>query len=168
VVSGLACAAAGCGASRAPGIDPAPSAGLTQAPATTSAPAAALPSALATKPRVIIPAGPPPRTLKVTDLIKGAGAAATAQSTVTVQYVGILYKGGKQFDASWNDGSGQPIALSLGHVIAGWRLGIPGMRVGGRRELIVPAALAYGKKGRPPLIPQNAPLVFVIDLHAIS
>jgi peptidylprolyl isomerase len=102
------------------------------------------------------------------DLIKGAGAVATARSTVDVQYVGVLYKGGRQFDASWNDGSGQPVALALAHVIAGWRLGIPGMRVGGRRELVVPAALAYGKKGRPPLIPRNAALIFVIDLHAVS
>jgi peptidylprolyl isomerase len=94
---------------------------------------------------------------------------ATSRSTVTVQYVGVLYKTGKQFDASWNDGTGQPVQFSLsGGVIKGWTEGIPGMRVGGRRELIIPPNLAYRKKGSPPRIPPNSTLVFVIDLHAVS
>ena len=73
----------------------------------------------------------------------GTGPTATPGSTVTVQYVGVLYKNGKQFDASWNDGSGQPVSLPLSGVIPGWQQGIPGMRVGGRRELIIPPSLAY-------------------------
>lgn len=75
---------------------------------------------------------------------------------------------GGSVDASWDDGSGQPVTLALSHTIPGWQQGVPGMRVGGRRELIIPAALAYGRQGKPLSVPPNAALVFVIDLHAIS
>ena len=81
-----------------------------------------------------------------------------------VNYVGVLYRGGKVFDASWKRGEPTTFALEQGKLIAGWTQGIPGMKVGGRRELIIPAALAYGAKGSPPSIPPSAPLVFVIDL----
>lgn len=176
----VAAAVAGCGGSTAPGVQLAPSAGATAAAitsasttATTSASAtststAPLPAALNTKPKVVPPSGPPPKKLIIKDLIKGTGPVATAGSTVTVQYVGVLYKNGKQFDASWNDGSGKPVTLPLSGVIKGWQDGIPGMRVGGRRELIIPSDLGYGAAGSPPRIPPNAALVFVIDLHAIS
>ncbi len=177
-----ALALAGCGSSSAPGVVTAPSSGATQdasvASATassssttssaTSSSATPLPAALKTKPKVVPPSGPPPSKLVIKDLIKGTGPAATAASTVTVQYVGVLYKGGLQFDASWDDGSGQPTSLPLSGVIPGWQQGIPGMRVGGRRELIIPAGLGYGAKGSPPKIPGNAALVFVIDLHGVS
>jgi FKBP-type peptidyl-prolyl cis-trans isomerase len=181
-VFGLAVAVAGCGSSSAaPGVQLAPSAGLTadtttvaSASATSSTTASAtstsstpLPAALKTKPKVAIPSGAPPKTLEIKDLIKGTGPAATASSTVTVQYVGVLYKGGKQFDASWNDGSGQPVALPLSGVIKGWQQGIPGMRVGGRRELIIPPSLGYGTAAQAK-IPANSTLVFVIDLHGVS
>jgi peptidylprolyl isomerase len=179
---GCAAAVAGCGSSTAPGVTLAPSSGATaeaSAPATstTSSSASAssttssttpLPAALKTKPKVVPPSGPPPKKLLVKDLIKGTGPAATAGSTVNVQYVGILYKGGKQFDASWNDGSGQPVSLPLSGVIPGWQQGVAGMRVGGRRELIIPSSLGYGAKGSPPKIPPNSALVFVIDLHGVS
>jgi peptidylprolyl isomerase len=180
-VIAFAAGVAGCGSSTAPGVQLAPSAGATAAASTTVASASSttttsttststtpLPAALKTKPKVVVPSGPAPKKLVIKDLIKGTGPAATASSTVTVQYVGVLYKGGKQFDASWNDGSGQPVALPLTGVIRGWQQGIPGMRVGGRRELIIPSALAYGAKGSPPKIPPNAALVFVIDLHGVS
>ena len=138
----VAAAVAGCGSSSpaaAPGVTLAPSAGATAATSTaaastTSASASAtstttsntpLPAALKTKPKVAIPSGPPPKTLVVKDLIKGTGPAAAANSTVNVQYVGELYKGGKQFDASWNDGSGQPVSLPLSGVIKGWQQGSP-------------------------------------------
>ncbi len=167
---GLAALTAACGSSTAPGVQTAPSTGLT-APvvaSTTSTAATPLPAALSHKPTVTVPKGPPPKSLVKIDLIKGTGPIATASSTVTVQYVGVLYSNGKQFDASWNDGTGQPTSFSLsGGVIQGWTQGIPGMRVGGRRELIIPPSLAYGKAGRPG-IPPNATLVFVIDLHSIS
>jgi peptidylprolyl isomerase len=181
----LTVALAGCGgSSAAAGVELAPSAGATAAaatPATSATTTAAatttsaaststtpLPAALKTKPKVVPPSGPPPKKIVIKDLIKGTGPVATPTSTVNVQYVGVLYKGGTQFDASWNDGSGQPVSLPLSGVIRGWQQGIPGMRVGGRRELIIPSALAYGVKGSPPKIPANAALVFVIDLHGIS
>jgi peptidylprolyl isomerase len=161
----LAAGLAGCGgSSKAQGVVSAPSAGLTAPPAPPP-----VPVAIRHKPTVTVPKGPAPKHLVVKDLVKGKGAVATSQSTVTVQYVGVLYKTGKQFDASWNDGTGQPVQFSLsGGVIKGWTQGIPGMRVGGRRELIIPPNLAYGKKGSPPRIPPNSTLVFVIDLHAVS
>lgn len=177
----LAAVVAGCGSqSAAPGVQPAPSAGATAAAstatasssttsATTSTPTSntPLPAALKSKPKVAIPSSAPPKKLVVKDLIKGTGPAATASSTVNVQYVGELYKGGKQFDASWNDGSGQPVSLPLSGVIKGWQQGIPGMKVGGRRELIIPPSLGYGSTAQSK-IPANSTLVFVIDLHAVS
>ncbi len=175
----LATAVAGCGSSTAAGVQTAPSGGQTAAAVTsasssstttssTSTSTTPLPAALKTKPNVVPPSGPAPKKLIVKDLIKGTGPTATAGSTVTVQYVGVLYKGGKQFDASWNDGSGQPTSLPLSGVIKGWQQGIPGMKVGGRRELIIPSSLGYGAAGSPPKIPANAALVFVIDLHGVS
>ena len=178
----VAVAVSACGSSSptAPGVQLAPAQGATAAAVTTASSSAtttasatstssvALPAALKTKPKVVPPSGPPPSKLVIKDLIKGTGPAATAASTVTVQYVGVLYKGGKQFDASWNDGTGQPTALPLSGVIPGWQQGIPGMKVGGRRELIIPASLGYGATGSPPKIPANAALVFVIDLHGVS
>ena len=180
----LAAAVAGCGSqAAAPGVVSAPSAGATApsstatvSSSTSSASASAtsttasntpLPAALKTKPKVAIPSGPPPKKLVVKDLIKGTGPAATANSTVNVQYVGKVYKGGKQFDASWNDGSGQPVSLPLTGVIKGWQQGIPGMKVGGRRELIIPPSLGYGPTAQSK-IPANSTLVFVIDLHGVS
>jgi peptidylprolyl isomerase len=119
---------------------------------------------LATEPKVTPPSGPPPTTLEKKDLIVGTGKEAKAGDTVTVNYVGVLYKGGKEFDASWK--RKEPFQFKLGEkqVIPGWDQGVPGMKVGGRRELIIPSELAYGKTGSPPSIPANAPLVFVIDL----
>ena len=184
-VLALAAAVAGCGSSSttAPGVQLAPSAGATAATTTAAASSAAsstsasatstttsntpLPTALKTKPKVAIPSGPAPKKLVVKDLIKGTGPAANPNSTVNVQYVGELYKGGKQFDASWNDGSGQPVSLPLSGVIKGWQQGIPGMKVGGRRELIIPPSLGYGPTAQSK-IPANSTLVFVIDLHGVS
>jgi peptidylprolyl isomerase len=187
----LAAALAGCGSSsttKAAGVQLAPQSGATSATSTASAsssgtgtgtgtaPASAtstttsstpLPAALKTKPKVSIPSGAPPKKLVVKDLIKGTGPAATPSSTVNVQYVGELYKGGKQFDASWNDGSGQPVSLPLSGVIKGWQQGIPGMKIGGRRELIIPPSLGYGATAQSK-IPANSTLVFVIDLHGLS
>jgi peptidylprolyl isomerase len=168
-LAALAAVLAGCGSSTAPGVSTAPAGPTASTPATTSTAATPLPPALSHKPVVVVPKGPPPKQLVVKDIIKGTGPTATATSTVTVQYVGVLYDTGKQFDASWDDDSGQPTSFSLaGGVIQGWTEGITGMRVGGRRELIIPASLGYGKTGSPPKIPPNATLVFVIDLHSIS
>jgi peptidylprolyl isomerase len=119
---------------------------------------------LATEPNVTPPSGPAPTKLVTKDLIKGTGATAENGQTVTVNYVGVLYKGGKKFDASWKRKEPFSFQLGKGAVIPGWDQGIPGMKVGGRRELIIPAELAYGSRGSGSSIPPNAPLVFVVDL----
>jgi peptidylprolyl isomerase len=119
---------------------------------------------LSKEPKVTPPSGPAPTKLEVKDLITGTGPEAKAGQTVTVNYVGVLYKGGKEFDASWKRKEPFSFALGKGQVIAGWDQGVAGMKVGGRRELVIPSALAYGAKGSGSTIPPNAPLVFVVDL----
>jgi peptidylprolyl isomerase len=121
---------------------------------------------LSKEPTVTRPTGAPPTVLVKRDLIVGAGTEAKPGQSVTVNYVGALYSTGKVFDASWK--RHEPFSFSLGRrqVITGWDQGIAGMKVGGRRELIIPAPLAYGAKGSPPAIPPNATLVFVVDLLA--
>lgn len=127
------------------------------APAPTETPAAS-------KPTVKVPKGNPPKKLIVKDLKEGTGAAATPGSTVTVQYVGVNYKGGKQFDASWDRGEPFSFPLGAGQVIKGWDVGVAGMKVGGRRMLVIPPDQGYGPQGSPPVIKPNETLVFVIDL----
>ena len=113
------------------------------------------------------PPGAAPTKLESKDLIVGTGPEAKAGDTVTVNYVGVLFKGGKVFDASWNRKEPFTFTLGKGQVIPGWDQGIVGMKVGGRRELVIPAPLAYGVKGSPPAIPPNATLVFVVDLLGV-
>jgi peptidylprolyl isomerase len=119
---------------------------------------------LKSKPAIPKPTGKPPKTLVVKDIVKGRGATAKAGDAITVQYVGVDFKTGEQFDASWD--RGQPFQFQLGAqmVIPGWDQGVAGMKVGGRRELVIPPDLAYGPQGQPPAIAPNATLVFVIDL----
>ena len=120
------------------------------------------------KPGVTSKSTTSPTKLAYKDLVVGTGAAATPTSCVTIQYDGVLYKTGKEFDSSWSRGS--LAQFSLTGVVAGFTQGIggttavPAMRVGGRRLIIIPSALGYGAKGSPPQIPANAPLVFVVDL----
>jgi peptidylprolyl isomerase len=118
-------------------------------------------------PTVTVPTGTPPTALESADLIEGTGAAAASGDTVTVQYVLATYSSGKVIQSSWTS---KPFSFQLGagQVIPGWDQGVVGMKVGGRRELIIPASLAYGAKGSPPTIPPNSPLVFVVDLLSIS
>lgn len=119
------------------------------------------------KPSVSVPDGQPPKELQVREIEEGDGAVAEAGDEVTVQYVGVLYRGGKQFDASWD--RGEPFTFTLGgaEVIPGWERGVEGMKVGGRRELIIPPDLAYGSQAVGP-IPPNSTLVFVVDLEAVG
>ncbi len=122
---------------------------------------------LSKEPNVAPPKGPAPKVLVIKDLIKGNGATVTPGSTVTVNYVGALYHGGRVFDASWN--RRMPTTFALSQVIPGWTQGLPGMKVGGRRELIIPANLAYGAQGSPQAgIGPNTPLVFVIDMLGVQ
>jgi peptidylprolyl isomerase len=100
------------------------------------------------------------------DIRVGDGAAATTSSTVTVQYVGVAWSTKQQFDASWDHGG--PVSFPLNQVVKGWQEGIPGMKVGGRRELIIPPSLGYGPGGYPPDIKGNETLVFVIDLIKVA
>jgi peptidylprolyl isomerase len=138
----------------------------TSTSSTTPATPAKTPTSgpLSKEPKVSPPGGAAPSKLVVKDLITGTGAEAKAGQSVTVNYVGVLFKGGKEFDASWKRKEPFTFPLGKGQVIPGWDQGVAGMKVGGRRELVIPAALAYGAKGSPPTIPPNSPLVFVIDL----
>ncbi len=171
---------AACGSSTAPGVMLAPSAGrtaqlVTSTPttATSTTPTTTTPTPtsgpLSKEPVLNIPKGPPPTHLVTVDLVKGTGAVAKPGSEVTVNYVGALYKNGKIFDSSWQrHETFGPFQLGAGAVIKGWDNGLVGMRVGGRRMLIIPPSLGYGKTGSPPTIPGNATLVFVVDLLAVS
>ncbi len=134
----------------------------------TESTAATTSESLTEKPKVTVPDGPPPKKLEIKELHEGDGAEAKSGSKVTVQYVGVNYKNGKEFDSSWSRNEPFPLTLGAGLVIPGWEQGIEGMKVGGRRELIIPPELAYGEEGRPPAIPSNETLVFVIDLLEVE
>jgi peptidylprolyl isomerase len=118
---------------------------------------------LTKKPVIEVPDGDPPKTLESTDLVEGDGATAEPGSAVSVQYVGVDYETGKEFDTSWGREPFQ-FQLGSGSVIPGWDQGVVGMKVGGRRQLVIPPDLAYGAQGSPPDIGPNATLIFVIDL----
>jgi peptidylprolyl isomerase len=119
-------------------------------------------------PTIALPTGAPPTSLDVKDLKTGTGAPAKSGDQVSVQYIGVLYDNGSKFDSSYDHGQPFSFKLGGGQVIPGWDQGVTGMKVGGRRELIIPPDLAYGAQGQPPTIPPNATLVFVIDLVSIG
>jgi peptidylprolyl isomerase len=121
------------------------------------------------EPKVPKGSGSPPTTLKAETLIQGSGPAIKNGQQATVNYVGVLFKNGKQFDASWGKGK-QPFQFTLGggQVIPGWDQGVLGMKVGERRRLTIPADLAYGAQGSPPKIGPNQALIFDIDLKKIG
>ncbi|MGH9282213.1 MAG: FKBP-type peptidyl-prolyl cis-trans isomerase [Acidimicrobiales bacterium] len=122
----------------------------------------------ATKPDVPIPDGPPPDQLHTEDLEVGGGPEATAGQQVEVHYVGVSWSNGRQFDASWDCGEPFAFELGAGQVIEGWDEGVAGMKVGGRRRLVIPPAKAYGPQGSPPAIGPNETLVFVVDLVGVG
>jgi len=119
------------------------------------------------KPTVSVPNGPPPTKLVVNDLEVGTGAEANTGDEVTVHYVGVDYKTGQQFDASWDRGQPFPFRLGSRKVIPGWEQGLVGMKAGGRRELIIPPELAYGSQEIGSIAP-NSTLVFVVDLVKVK
>jgi peptidylprolyl isomerase len=116
------------------------------------------------KPEVDFPGGEPPADLQVTDIWEGDGPEATAGDTVQVHYVGVAFSTGEEFDSSWNRGDPLQFRLGIGQVISGWDQGVQGMRVGGRRQLVIPPHLAYGDRGAPGAIAPNETLIFVCDL----
>jgi peptidylprolyl isomerase len=147
--------AGGCGGGNDSSGGSTESSGSTESTGSTESSA---PEEKATKPKVTVPEGPAPTKLVKKDLRPGTGPAAKAGDEVSVQYVLVDYKSGKEIEASWD--SGKPFEFQLGseQVIPGWEQGVVGMKEGGRRELIVPSQLAYGKGA----------LVFVIDLLSIG
>jgi len=119
------------------------------------------------KPEIDFPEGPPPTDLEVTDLSVGDGAEATSGSTVSVHYVGVAHSSGEEFDASYNRGAPLDFRLGVGQVIAGWDQGVQGMKVGGRRRLVIPPQLGYGDRGAGGVIKPGETLIFVVDLLAV-
>ena len=117
------------------------------------------------KPEIDFIEGPAPTELVITDLIVGTGDEAQAGETVDVHYVGVEFDSGEQFDSSWD--RGESITFPLAGLIAGWQEGIPGMKVGGRRQLVIPPELAYGPAGGGHRL-SGRTLVFVIDLLAVK
>ncbi|GEL19495.1 FKBP-type peptidyl-prolyl cis-trans isomerase [Pseudonocardia asaccharolytica] len=108
--------------------------------------------------------GPAPTDLVTEDIQLGDGVEATPGSTVSVHYVGVAHSTGEEFDASWNRGQPLQFPLGAGRVIAGWDRGVSGMRVGGRRRLVIPPQLGYGDRGAGGVIKGGETLIFVVDL----
>jgi len=117
-----------------------------------------------TKPEIDFPGDVAPTDLVMEDLVVGDGAEAKAGDSISAHYVGVAHSTGEEFDASWNRGEPLGFRLGVGQVIRGWDEGIVGMRVGGRRKLIIPAALAYGDAGAGGAIKPGEALIFVVDL----
>jgi peptidylprolyl isomerase len=121
------------------------------------------------RPTIDKPDGDIPFELGIDDVIVGDGDEATAGKKVTVHYVGVAFRSGEEFDASWNRGEPFQFKLGKGQVIPGWDAGVAGMRVGGRRVLTIPSAMAYGARGAGNgVIAPHEPLVFVVDLIAVD
>ena len=116
------------------------------------------------KPEIDFPGGEPPAELEITDIWEGDGPEARAGNRVTVHYVGVAHSTGEQFDASWDRGEPLSFQLGAGKVITGWDQGLQGMKVGGRRQLIIPPGLAYGDRGAGNVIAPGETLIFVCDL----
>ena len=121
-----------------------------------------------TKPEIDFPEGEPPTDLVIEDVIEGDGREARAGDTVSAHYVGVAHSTGEEFDSSWNRGAPLSFPLGAGRVIQGWDQGIQGMKVGGRRQLVIPAHLAYGDRGAGGVIAPGETLIFVCDLVGLN
>ena len=162
----LALVAAGCGSDDDSSTSSSESTATSTASSSESAPESS--GGKKTKPEVTVPSGAPPKKLEIEEIEKGTGATAKAGDEVTVQYVGVGYDSEEEFDSSWSRSEPFAFGLGAGQVIPGWDQGIEGMKVGGRRELIIPPNLAYGPAGSPPAIGPNETLIFVVDLLAVK
>jgi len=154
----LAIAVAGCGGGDDSSSDSTGSSGSAEAGNTD----------LSKKPKVTVPSGVSPKQFAYKEIVEGTGAVAKAGDKVSVQYVGVGYDTEKEFDSSWSSGQPFPFTLGAGAVIKGWDKGVEGMKVGGRRELLLPPDLAYGPAGSPPNIGPNETLIFIIDLLEVE
>jgi peptidylprolyl isomerase len=123
---------------------------------------------MAEKPEIEFPGAEPPTDLEITDVTVGDGAEAQAGQRVSVHYVGVAHSTGEEFDASYNRGQPLQFQLGVGQVIAGWDNGVQGMKVGGRRQLVIPPHLGYGDRGAPPVIKGGETLIFVVDLLEVG
>ncbi|GAA3632529.1 FKBP-type peptidyl-prolyl cis-trans isomerase [Streptomyces fenghuangensis] len=119
------------------------------------------------KPEIDFPGGEPPADLEIKDIWEGDGPVAKAGDTVSVHYVGVAFSTGEEFDASWNRGTPLSFQLGVGQVISGWDQGVQGMKVGGRRQLIIPPHMAYGDRGAGGRIKPGETLIFVCDLVSV-
>lgn len=119
------------------------------------------------KPEIDFPEHEVPTDLITKDVIEGDGPEAKPGDTVSAHYVGVAFSTGEEFDASWNRGAPLDFKVGAGQVIQGWDQGIPGMKVGGRRRLEVPAAMAYGDRGAGSVIAPGEALIFVVDLMGV-
>jgi peptidylprolyl isomerase len=119
------------------------------------------------RPEIDFPGGEPPADLEIIDLWEGDGPVAKAGDKVNVHYVGVAFSTGEEFDASWDRGAPLEFQLGVGQVIAGWDQGVQGMKVGGRRQLIIPPGLAYGDRGAGRSIAPGETLIFVCDLVSV-
>jgi peptidylprolyl isomerase len=120
------------------------------------------------RPTIDKPEGEIPFELGIDDLVEGEGDEATKGRKVGVHYVGVAFSSGEEFDASWNCGQPFEFKLGAGQVIPGWDAGVEGMKVGGRRKLTIPSAMAYGARGAGGVIQPHEPLVFVVDLLSVD
>ena len=120
------------------------------------------------RPQIDKPEGDIPFELGIDDVVVGDGAEAVPGKRVSVHYVGVAFSTGEEFDASWNRGQPFEFKLGRGQVIPGWDQGVQGMRVGGRRRLMIPSAMAYGARGAGGVIAPHEPLVFVVDLLSVD
>ncbi len=139
-----------------------------KAPVTTQPSAINFPvvnGSIGSAPTIVVPSSTPPATLESKDLVVGTGTSVAANSTVTVHYLLMGWKSGKVIDSSWSRGA--PSTFGLNQVIPGWQQGMPGMKIGGRRELLIPPALGYGDAGSGPVGAKET-LIFVIDLIAVK
>ena len=120
------------------------------------------------RPIITVPEGEPPVALVVEDLVVGDGTEAVPRSQVSVDYVGVSWSSGSEFDASWNRGDPLSFTLGVGQVIAGWDQGVSGMQVGGRRRITIPPDLGYGAAGAGGVIAPNETLIFTVDLRSVG